>query len=133
MNIGIDIRVLARGTRTGVEEYTINLLSSLLSSSAEINYQLFYNAYQKVELNHDWISLPNVKLNDFRIPNRFFFFSARYLNRPKVDKLLGDIDVYFNPHFFLSPVSQKCKKIVTFHNLSFENYLEIFSCGKRIL
>jgi len=53
MNIGIDIRVLARGTRTGVEEYTINLLSHLLSLESEIDYKLFYNAYQKVDLDYD--------------------------------------------------------------------------------
>jgi len=72
MNIGIDIRVLARGTRTGVEEYTINLLSHLLSLEPEISYKLFYNAYQKVDLDYDWLDLDNVKLKDFRIPNRIF-------------------------------------------------------------
>ncbi|MFH0805548.1 MAG: hypothetical protein V1901_01495, partial [Patescibacteria group bacterium] len=88
MKIGVDIRVLARGTRTGVEEYTINLLSNLLVLNPKIDYQLFYNAYQKVDLNYPWISLPNVKLNDFKIPNRFFFISARYFNQPKIDRLL---------------------------------------------
>jgi len=29
MKIGVDIRILARGVRTGVEEYAINLLSHL--------------------------------------------------------------------------------------------------------
>lgn len=132
MNIGIDIRVLARGTRTGVEEYTINLLSHLLPLDNDINYRLFYNGYQKIELNYPWINLPNVKLNDFRIPNRFFFFSARYLNQPKIDKLLGEVDVYFNPHFFVAPVSQRCKKVMTFHDLSFEHYPEFFSWRKRL-
>ena len=132
MKIGIDIRVLARGTRTGVEEYTINLLSNLLTFDPKINYQLFYNAYQKVDLNYPWISLPNVKLNDFKIPNRFFFISARYFNQPKIDKLLGNVDIYFNPHFFIAPVSQKCKKVVAFHDLSFEHYPEFFSWRKRI-
>jgi len=132
MKIGVDIRVLARGTRTGVEEYTINLLSNLLTLNPEINYQLFYNAYQKVDLNYPWISLPNVKLNDFKIPNRFFFISARYFNQPKIDRLLRNVDVYFNPHFFIAPVSQKCKKVITFHDLSFEYHPEFFSWRKRL-
>ena len=132
MKIGIDTRVLAKGTRTGVEEYTINLLSNLLTLPAKNNYQLFYNAYQKVNLNYNWTSLPNVKLNDFRIPNRFFFISSRYFNQPKIDKLLGGLDVYFNPHFFVAPVSQKCKKVIVFHDLSFEHHPEFFSWRKRI-
>lgn len=131
MNIGIDIRVLARGARTGVEEYAINLLAHLLRLEEKINYKLFYNAYQKVELNHNWLSLNNVQLKDFRVPNRLFFILARYFNQPKIDKLLKGIDIYFNPHFFTAPVSLKCKKIITFHDLSFEHYPEFFSWRKR--
>jgi glycosyltransferase involved in cell wall biosynthesis len=132
MTIGIDIRVLARGTRTGVEEYTINLLSHLLPLEPKINYQLFYNAYQKAELNYSWLSLNNVKLKDFKIPNRLFFISARYFNQPKIDKLLKGVDVYFNPHFFVAPLSPGCKKVITFHDLSFERYPYFFSWRKRI-
>ena len=89
MNIGIDIRVLARGARTGVEEYTINLLSRLLPLKQGVNYKLFYNAYRKTELNYPWLALDNVELKSYKIPNRFFFVGARYLNGPKIDKLLG--------------------------------------------
>jgi len=131
MNIGIDIRVLARGARTGVEEYVINLLAHLLRLEEKVDYKLFYNAYQKVELNYDWLSLNNVQLKDFRIPNRLFFILARYFNQPKIDKLLKGTDIYFNPHFFIAPVSLKCKKIITFHDLSFEHYPEFFSWRKR--
>ncbi len=131
MNIGIDIRVLARGARTGVEEYAINLLAHLLSLENKVNYKLFYNAYQKVKLNYDWLSLDNVQLKDFKIPNRLFFALARYFNQPKIDNLLKGVDVYFNPHFFIAPVSSKCKKIITFHDLSFEHYPEFFSWRKR--
>jgi glycosyltransferase involved in cell wall biosynthesis len=132
MTIGIDLRVLARGTRTGVEEYTINLLSHLLPLEPEINYQLFYNAYQKVKLNYPWLSLSNVQLKDFRIPNRLFFATACYLNQPKIDKLLDGIDVYFNPHFFIAPLSSRCKKVITFHDLSFEHEPRFFSGRKRL-
>ena len=131
MAIGIDIRVLARGTRTGVEEYTINLLSHLLSLEPEINFSLFYNAYQKVNLDYDWLGLNNVQLKDFRIPNRIFFALARYLEEPKIDKLLEGVDIYFNPHFFVAPLTRKCKKVITFHDLSFERHPEFFSWRKK--
>jgi len=132
MVIGIDIRVLARGARTGIEEYTINLLSELLRLEPKINYQLFYNAYQKAELKHAWLSLENVQIKDFRFPNRLFFVSARYFNRPKIDRLLKDIDIYFNPHFFTAPLSTKCKRVITFHDLSFEHFPMFFSWRKRV-
>jgi glycosyltransferase involved in cell wall biosynthesis len=132
VTIGIDIRVLARGTRTGVEEYTINLLSHLLPLESKIDYRLFYNAYRKVKLNYPWLFLNNVELQDFKIPNRFFFVGARYFGQPKIDKLLGGLDIYFNPHFFVAPLSRQCKKVITFHDLSFERYPNFFSWRKRL-
>ena len=132
MTIGIDIRVLARGARTGVEEYTIDLLARLFDLDKSIQFKLFYNAYQKVFLKYPWLNLPNVELYDFKIPNRFLFISARYFNQPKIDRLLKGIDVYFNPHFFVAPVSAKCRKVITFHDLSFELHPYFFSWRKRV-
>ncbi len=132
MNLGIDIRVLTRGTRTGVEEYTINLLKHLLPLEPSLNVRLFYNGFLKRKPHYRWMDLPNVRIMDFRIPNRFFFVSARCLSYPKIDKLIGGTEVYFNPHFFLAPVSGSCRKINTFHDLSFERYPEFFSWRKRL-
>ena len=131
MTIGIDIRVLARGTRTGVEEYTLNLLGHLLPLDKSIRFKLFYNAYHKVKLDYRWRKLPNVVLGDFKLPNRPFFFTARYFNLPKIDKLLKGIDVYFNPHFFVAPLTQKTRKVITIHDLSFEHFPHFFSLRKR--
>ncbi len=78
MTIGIDIRVLTRGTRTGVEEYTINLLSRLLKLGKDIEFKLFYSAFKKEEFKFDWARLPNVKLFESRIPSRPFFLSSVY-------------------------------------------------------
>lgn len=132
MTIGIDIRVLTRRTRTGVEEYAINLLSRLLRLDQNINFKLFFNAFHKTKPDYDWISLPNVQLHKFKIPNRFLFACARYLNYPKIDRLLKGADVFFNPHFFNAPLSKKCKKVMTFHDLSFEYHPELFSWRKRV-
>ncbi|OIO51858.1 MAG: hypothetical protein AUJ11_01345 [Parcubacteria group bacterium CG1_02_44_65] len=132
MKIGIDIRVLARGVRTGVEEYVINLLSHLFLIESEIQYKLFYNAYRKNELSFEWPLRRNVELKNFKIPNRLFFVSARYFNQPKIDRLLGGVDAYFNPHFFGAPVSSRCRKIMTVHDLSFEYFPEFFSWRKRL-
>lgn len=132
MTIGIDIRVLAPGARTGIEEYTLNLLAYLLPLNPNIKYKLFYNAFNKAQLNYPWMTLPNIELIDFRIPNRALFAGMKYLNQPKIDQLLRGVDVYFNPHFFTAPVSRNCRKVVTFHDLSFKRYPQYFSRRKRI-
>lgn len=130
MRVGVDIRVLARGTRTGVEEYVINLLSHLPSLDRSVTYHLFYNAYHKSALEYSWLTEPNVVLKDMRLPNRPLFAVSRWCGLPKFDRLLKGVDVYFNPHFFSAPVS--CRKVVTFHDLSFERYPEFFSIRKRL-
>lgn len=132
MTIGIDLRVLAKGARSGIEEYTINLLSRLLSLDKNIKFKLFYNAFNQAELDYDWLKMPNVELKKFRFPNRFVFDpAAKFLKLPKIDKLLGGCDIFFVPHFLLAPVSKNCRKAVTFHDLSFEYFPEFFSWRKR--
>jgi glycosyltransferase involved in cell wall biosynthesis len=131
MIIGIDIRMLARGMRTGVEEYTTNLLANMLSLDENIKYKLFYNGYKKIKLNYDWLKLPNVELKQHRIPNRFLDVSLYLFSYPKIDKLLKEVDVFFSPHIFLSSVSNKCKTVTTFHDLSFEKYPEFYSYNKN--
>ncbi len=132
MNIGIDIRFLARGAQSGVEEYALNLLPRLFSLDRTIGFKLFYNAFKKKKLDYPWVGASNVKLYQFSIPNRFLQASSFFLDSPKIDKLIGGADVFFSPHFILAPVSKKCKKIITFHDLSFEYYPEFFSWQRKI-
>jgi len=132
MIIGVDTRALTRGTRTGVEEYVINLLSRLLKLDRNIEYRLFLSAWRKVLPPAEWLKLSNVKLYDYKIPSRLLFGATRYLGRPKIDKLLGGINVFFNPHFFNAPLSKNCQKVMTFHDLSFAWHPEYFSLRKRI-
>ena len=131
MIIGIDIRMLARGMKTGVEEYTSNILANMLSLNKNIEYKLFYNGYKKIKLDYDWLKFPNVELRQYRIPNRFLDTSLYFFNYPKIDKLLKEVDVFFSPHIFLSSVSKKCKSVMTFHDLSFEKYPEFYSASKN--
>ncbi len=131
MIIGIDIRMLARGTRSGIEEYTINLLSKMLNLDSSIKYKLFYNGYKKTKLEYSFLKLPNVQLKEYRIPNRLFDASFQFLNYPKIDKILKGIDIFFSPHIFSSAVSKKCKIVTTFHDLSFESYPKFYSTGKN--
>ena len=94
MIIGIDVSMLARGTRSGIEEYTINLLSNMISLDNNIEYRLFYNGYKKAKLEYDFLKAPNVQLKEFKIPNRLLDTSFQFLNYPKIDRMLGDIDLF---------------------------------------
>lgn len=139
MKIGVDIRVFAKGTRTGVEDYTINLLSHLLPidksacpAAAGVKYRLFYNGFRRPKLDFDWLKLSNVKLKIWRIPNRIFDLFLRFLKFPKLDKILGKVDVFLSPHFLLTPLSKGIKRIIVFYDLAFVRFPEFFSLRKLL-
>jgi glycosyltransferase involved in cell wall biosynthesis len=132
MNIGIDIRILAKGTRTGVENYTVNLLSGLLEKDKSIIYKLFCNGFKKPKLDYYWLGLNNVKIKILRIPNRILDLFLRFLRFPRIDGIVGGVDIFLSPHFLLLPVDKKTKTIVVFHDLSFVRFPEFFSFSKLI-
>ena len=132
MTIGIDIRVLARGTRTGIEEYVLNLLPHLLSLDPQMKYKLFYNAFKKVRLDYPWLRSDNVELKEFKYPNRPLDFFSQAFKRPTMDKFLGEIDVFFSPHFLPASISKNCKRIITFHDLSFKRHPQFFSSSRKL-
>lgn len=133
MRIGIDIRSLAAGRRTGVEEYTIGLLHELFRSGSEHEYILFFNAWGKSEPDLAWaLSYPNVTIRRFRIPNKLLNLSLWYLSYPKLDRLIGGTDVFFMPNLNFAAFSRSVKLIVTAHDLSFEFFPETFSWKQRL-
>lgn len=133
MKIGIDIRSLAAGRRTGVEEYTTLLLRELFQSGAEHEYVLFFNAWGKMEPDLSWAeAFPNVTVRRFRIPNKLLNLSLWYLRYPKLDRLIGGVDVFFMPNLNFAAFSGRTKLIVTAHDLSFEFFPETFSWKQRL-
>ncbi len=133
MRIGIDVRCLAEGKRTGVEEYVIALLSGLFLQSPDDTYILFFNAWKKPLPDFFWATkYPNVTLKVFHIPNKLLNFSLWYFRFPKLDRLIGGTDVFFLPNINFCAVSKKTKFIVTAHDLSFEIFPETFSWKRRI-
>jgi len=131
MIIGIDIRMLAKGGKTGVEEYTCNLLENMLSLNKDIRFKLFYNGFRKQEMNYGWAEFSNVETIKLKIPNKVLDASLRFFDFPRMERLIGKIDKFFSPHIFLSSVGPDVEKIVTFHDLSFEKYPEFYSKQKN--
>ena len=133
MRIGIDVRCLSDGRRTGVEEYTINLLHNLFALDEKNEYVLFLNALHETKFDFaQFEKYQNVSLKKFRIPNKLLNFCFWYLNWPHVDKMLGGVDFFFMPNINFVALSEKAKLILTVHDLSFEIYPETFSLKRRL-
>lgn len=129
--IGIDIRMLAGGNTSGIEEYTTALLEHLLPIRSDLRFKLFYNGYRKTALHFSWLQLPQVELVATRFPNRLLDTSVRLTRFPRTDHLIGSVDKFFSPHIFLTEAPPGTEKIVTFHDLSFKKYPRFYSRGKN--
>ena len=132
MTVGIDIRVLGNKIKSGVEEYTENLLAHLLPLDGSIKFKLFFSSFRGTLNDYDWLHLKNVELFQFKIPNRILFLSSGLTDLPKTDKLISGADVFFSPHFFITSLSSQCRRVTTFHDLSYVHFPEYFSWRKNI-
>lgn len=133
MKIGIDVRCLVEGRRTGVEEYTLNLLRNLFEIDTKNEYVLFLNSFRPHKADLKWTEkYANVSVKKFRYPNKLLNFLFWYLRWPKIDVLLGGADVVFLPNIIFASVSEKAKLLVTIHDLSFERHPETFSLKRRL-
>ncbi|TXH02072.1 MAG: glycosyltransferase family 1 protein [Candidatus Moraniibacteriota bacterium] len=133
MKIGIDIRALAAGKHSGVEEYIRGLLSELFRTCPEHEFILFFNAWGTVTPDLSFAErFQNVTLKRFRIPNKLLNFALWYLRYPKLDQLIGGVDVFFMPNMNFAAFSPSVRLIVTVHDLSFEWFPETFSSRQRL-
>jgi len=135
MKIGIDIRVLMDKYYSGVSEYTANLLMAILRQDKLNNYKFFYNSWHDLDGRLDSWQQDNSELIGTHIPNKIFYSLQRFLAYPKLDKILGGVDIFWSPHFNFSSFSGPAfglKKIITVCDLSFLIYPEFFSWRKRL-
>ena len=133
MKIGIDIRPLMEKPYFGVGEYTFHLLDNLFKIDQKNEYFLFYNSLKSVTENLPKWDYPHVKFIGFRWPNKFFNLSQKFFHLPKVDKLIkGGIDVFFLPNQHFISLSSDCYKVITVHDLTFEQFPEFFTFKRRL-
>lgn len=132
LTIGIDIRCLMNGKYSGVGEYTHHLLSHLLSTDRTNQYILFYNSQKDVSKNIPAYDYPNVKIKQFRYPNKILNARFAVLQSPKIDRMLFGVDIMFFPNINFAVVSKNCKKIITAHDLSFERFPDFFSLKRQL-
>jgi len=135
MKIGADIRVLMDKQYSGVSEYTGQLLSAILRQDKLNNYKLFYNSWRDLGGRLDAWQGQNSQIVGTHIPNKIFNYLLQRLPRyPKIDKILGGVDLFWLPHFNLTSLSDSSsglKKVATVYDLAFLRYPEFFNLRKR--
>lgn len=130
MNVGIDIRPLMSPTRSGVGEYTYELLNAIFAIDKTNQYFLFYNSAKDVsEYIPKW-SQDNIHYEHKNWPNKIFNACTKLFNFPKIDK--NNLDYFFSTNFNFASLSKKTKYVLTVHDLSFEFFPQFYSFKQRL-
>lgn len=123
MNIGIDLRCLSTPFRTGVGEFTFELLSAIFKADKSNNYYLFSNSYSKFPIpNFEGDNIQNIELG---FPNKLLNL-AQIIGYPALDNLIikkagiQKLDFFFSPHLNFSSISNRTKHLLLIHDLTFE-------------
>jgi len=135
MKIGVDSRVLMDEHYSGVSEYAANLLRALSRPDQTNDYRLFYNSFHNLDSRFRFLESERWSINGTHWPNKIFnYVLQKFLAWPKIDRILGGVDIFWSPHFnftSLSDGSDKPRRIITVHDLSFLRYPEFFSARKN--
>ncbi len=131
MKIGIDGRVLMDKNYSGISSYTANLLNALLTSKKNNSLHIFCNSFNKRNNLSIW-QKHDCQVVKTSFPNKVFnYLLQNFFSWPKLDKVLGGVDIFFAPHFNFLKLSKNTKLVLTVHDLSFLRYPEFFSFRKN--
>lgn len=126
MRIGIEVSPLTRA-RTGVGNYTYFLLKALLAEDTGRTFHGFSSGRQEICLE----GLEGVRSHrHVPLPTRALYQCWSTFGRPRVDRLLGGVDLYHATNYFLPPVAS-ARRVVTFYDLAFLKHPEW--CSPKIV
>jgi len=128
MRVLVDARGLLENQKAGVEGYTLQMLYNLKRMYPKDEYILFSYARKKqpidsIKKDFQWIH--------YKWPNIAASLMWRYGQWPKVNHLVKNIDVVWNPNIRFMPATKEVKQVATVHDLSFVTMKECFRLQSR--
>lgn len=115
---------------SGISWYTFNLLQSIFELDHDNEYILFYNNSKPFVLPN--FKAKNITYTGFKYSNKILNLLFLFTNRPQIDKLIGEVDVFFMPNINFSAISNDCKKVITVHDLSYLKYPQFLTFKSRV-
>src|SRR3954447_91459 len=113
MRVGVDGRSLALGGARGVTRVTVSLLTALAERHPEDELRVLLPAGPGEPP-------PGVFARRVRVPGRLLFGAAAVTGRPRLDRLLGGVDVMWLPAPAPVALSRRVPYVLTLHDLSWE-------------
>ncbi len=122
MRIGIDgSSILPQ--RTGMGHYTGHLLAHLAGADPSHGYVVFLNSMRHRPPREPWMERGNVSIVHRRLPGPLLLYAWRYFNRPAIERLVGEVDVFHSPATYVPP-QRRGARVTTVHDLYFFRHPE---------
>jgi glycosyltransferase involved in cell wall biosynthesis len=114
VRIGYEVSSLL-ATRTGIGNYTDQVLRNLLAVASGDEFHAFSSGRQAIDLD----GLDKIASHrHLPLPTRLLYQLWSTCARPRVDAWLGGVDVYHATNYFLPPVSA-ARRVLTIYDLAF--------------
>ncbi|HEY8866478.1 MAG TPA: glycosyltransferase, partial [Solirubrobacteraceae bacterium] len=131
MHVGIDGRAFAttRAAR-GVAHYTAAMLSALADAFPDDRYTVLVPDSGQAPAT--LAASPAVRAHTTRVPGRLLYGAGALTGRPRLDRLLGGVDVVWSPAPAPLAVSGDLPLVLTLHDLSFARRPHDFTRYERM-
>ncbi len=131
MNIGVDIRSLLAMSRGGIPHYTRSIMRELIRRHPDDRWSLLVTGRRPYALPPE-LRAPNVTVRHLRRPNRLINAGLALTGRPRLDRAVGGVDVWFAPGFGFLRFSRAVPLVLTVHDLSFRSHPEWYGPRSRL-
>ena len=116
VRILLDYRPALR-QRTGVGQYVHELAAAMQPGLRAGESLVLFSSSWKDRLAPD--ALPGAGVVDARVPVRLLNLAWHRLERPRVERLAGPVDIAHSTHPLLMPAGRRAVKVVTVYDLDF--------------
>jgi glycosyltransferase involved in cell wall biosynthesis len=130
VRIGVDIRGLRPDPGRGISHYTHSLLGTLISEYPDDEWRLLQTR-RSYSLPAHW-QRPNVELIVGGWPHKVLNATLGLAGRPRLDLLLGGVDVFFAPNIGFLGLSPNVPLAITVHDASFVSHAELYGARDRV-
>ncbi len=126
MRIGIDVTPLSQRP-TGVGAYTASLLEAMAAQAGGDTFHGLSSGTARMNpAAGDWLA----SHRHVPLPTRALYALWNHTGRPRVDRLIGGVDLFHGTNYFLPP-TRRARRVVTFYDLAFLRHPEW--CSPKIV
>lgn len=123
MKLCLDTRPLL-SVETGIANYVYNLIKHMALADSSISIKCFFSSLRLKNTKY-FKNFSNIRKYRYYIPNRPLNYIWSYANFPKIEWLVGNVDIVHSTNYYYIPHKPSSRHITTVHDINFLKFPEI--------